>query len=458
MNSHARSSSARLAVLAVAAFCVVAQGADSAASADAPERMELDLAGCVAYAQEHALDLAQQRLALASALLNTRIAWAKFVPTVSASASHTEGAGATPASASLAETLPAGFELSASANTADIEGEDPYYSIRLSKRLLGGGSTYAESMLTVRNLELEELAAANRLNLFRRNLTRRVVKQYYRLLSARQTLQIRERRLEMSRTNLEHTIAREDPLDIANAELEVPAGEASVARAKSDIDAALDSMKELVGLPVSTTLVLHGELAFAPVAIDVEHDIAQSAEQHEDILNARLALEKLRNELPARKSAVLPSVDVSIGATYDAAARDSDWRAEGRVAASWTLLSSAERARLRLLRNQIADSELELEALLRNREITLRNYARQLAQGLVQVTTSRRRLDVAERRASLYSDRYENGEIGILEHIRAQNDLEEVRVALLESEISYLETLADYQYAAGLPVTLGATP
>jgi outer membrane protein TolC len=211
-------------------------------------------------------------------------------------------------------------------------------------------------------------------------------------------------------------------------------------------------MKQIIGAPLDAPLDVVGEVSFAPQDIRVEDDIRDSAETHEDVLNQRLAVRKLENELPVQRARVLPGVDVAAGATQRGDGDADGWEYEARVTASWTLFAGAERARVRQLRNHLADADLALDILLRERETTLRSFARRLDEALRQVEIGRQSLDVAARRAALYSDRWENGAIDILEYIRSQNDLEQSRVDLVDLEITYLETLADYRRVVGAPV------
>ena len=49
----------------------------------------------------------------------------------------------------------------------------------------------------------------------------------------------------------------------------------------------------------------------------------------------------------------------------------------------------------------------------------------------------------------LYQDRWENGEIGILEYVRSQNELENAGTQLILQKTSHMELLAQYTFAVG---------
>lgn len=65
------------------------------------------------------------------------------------------------------------------------------------------------------------------------------------------------------------------------------------------------------------------------------------------------------------------------------------------------------------------------------------------------VRLQQQKLRVAERRSELYQDRWENGEIGILEHIRSQNELENSRILLITYQTNYMELLGEYDFEVG---------
>ena len=56
---------------------------------------------------------------------------------------------------------------------------------------------------------------------------------------------------------------------------------------------------------------------------------------------------------------------------------------------------------------------------------------------------------MAETRLELYDDRWQNGEIDILEFIRSQNDLESSRIQLINLQTTYMELLGEYDFTVG---------
>ena len=77
------------------------------------------------------------------------------------------------------------------------------------------------------------------------------------------------------------------------------------------------------------------------------------------------------------------------------------------------------------------------------------NTTRQLDEYQKAVKLQEFKCDLLKRKEELYRDRWENGEIDILELVRTQTDLEDSLVDLIGRKVSYMELLANYHYLIG---------
>ena len=83
----------------------------------------------------------------------------------------------------------------------------------------------------------------------------------------------------------------------------------------------------------------------------------------------------------------------------------------------------------------------------RRRDIT--SLASRVREAEITVRLQDERVAVLEQQLRLFQDRWENGEIGILEYVRSQNTLEDARVQALTQRLRYLELLAEYDFSVG---------
>jgi outer membrane protein TolC len=425
--------------------------ASAAAAAAQTTTNLLDLAGCEAYALARSPRLLQRNYDPLNQALRTDVARQRFAGSFGLQSSYDPDGEQVDGKVSWKQEVPGGIDVTASAGATQEESGDTSrsYTLGVSKRVLGGGSL-GWSRTEVRNAELEESAVGLRLARFRRELVADVRKAYYQVLRNRLTLSARERQLDSARRNLQSALAREEPLDIATAQIEVPASEAAVLRARRAVLTSLDALRELIGMPLEQVLDIPDEQVYRPQTVNPAADLAASLAMHEDIRALGIRLAQLTNEVESLREEAAPGLvlGTEVG-LRDADDTERDWSSRFTVGLDWTPGLRAARAQVRLKEYALDDARLELEIARRRLQTTIDDLARRLDEALAQVDISARRLDVAGRRAKLYEDRWQNGEIDILEYVRSQNDLEDNRVGVIDAQIGYLETLADYRALCG---------
>lgn len=425
--------------------------AGAAATGQAATTNLLDLAACEAYAITNALRLIQRGYDPLNRALETEVARQRFASAFTTDLAYSARDARTDGTLAWRRELPGGYQLGAkAANTENDRGDwDRTYTLDLAKRILGGGSIAWSRVEIANSLDSEQIAALE-LQQFRRELLADVRKRYYQVLRNRQTLTAREFQLERARRNLASAVAREEPLDIATAQIEVPENEANVLRARRAILSALDALQEAIGLPFDQVLdVLPGH-AFQPETIEAAADLAWCLSSHEEVRILDLRLVQLDREAEALREEVAPVLLLGAQVRRDELAdQDSEWDGRLTLSMAWSAGLRTAHARLALKEHAIETVRLERELVRRRLRTAQVDLARRLEEALLQVELSRNRLAVAGHRAKLYEDRWQNGEIDILEYVRSQNDLEENRIRLINDQIAYLEILADYRALCG---------
>ncbi len=409
---------------------------------------------CVNIARTNNPVIRRAERAWANRRLDTRMARARFAVTLSGSARWDIPKDTATETLELKKEFPAGITLGSTLTLnegGDAEADGESLSVSLSKRLLGGGS-YRASRLEIERSLLDEQIAANTFRKTCREIVFRVRQAYYRVVRSQELLRMWELRLEASRHNLERARERENPLDIATATLEIPHNEAAVLAARHDIEEALDSLKEVLGFSSDRAMAVDTHLAFREETVNLTNDLAYCLENHEDILNARLVLRKLEEEWEVQAERVWPTVTLSGTALQTephALSLGEEWEYAIGLSATWGLGAVAERAHVEKLKNESESQRIAVEALKRERENLVRELARRVEQARQFVRLQEKRLAFAEQRAALYADRWENGEIDILEYVRSQNELQDNRAQLLSARMDYLERVARYQLEVG---------
>lgn len=414
----------------------------------------LSLHQCVDRALVENPDLKRLAIQYDNQRLQTLIERARFGYYLAASGSRILDEDTNQGAVTVSKEIVGGFDISGTVGSSEIAGEDfGYFSATLSKTILGGG-TVLETRNGINRSLVDESIRLNNINLRRREVRFQVKRAFYQILRNYQTLRIQESRLERARRNLENARIREESLiDIARAEVEVPANEAAVIAAERQIESALDALKVIMGLLPQEELAVSEEFEFQVAPLDVTAAIQHACEFHEDFLNTHLELRKLDWDSRIARTRLWPEVDLF--SSYDFVS-DEGFDLEGDddvsvgVLLNWEIGQRSDRAAARRARNAIEDQEIGLYELEQDKAAEIRELARRLAESERAIELQEQQLQVTERLVALYRDRWENGEIEILEYIRSQNDLENARVQLVNQKTSYMELLAQYRFAAAL--------
>jgi outer membrane protein TolC len=416
----------------------------------ADEQLEpLSLSDYQAFALEYAPGLARQRLAYANLVEAVEVAKARYDPVfqVRRGWQETDDPGRT--TGTITQTLPADLNARLTARTEE-RGGDAFnnYALSLSKTLLGGG-TFLEGRLPLERAWVREALEANNLSLEQRRLRLTVVQRYYGVVRSELTLRLRELQLERAKRNLEHAMVKEDPLDIATAELRIPESELEVLSARGSIHSGLLELANTVGMPISQPLAVETDLDFEVVPISVEEDVQYALVSHERILSSRLNLELSRMEARVARSKRLPEVRVEVTLEENDTPTDSTSEARGELILEWPWLDRQDRAEARQRVLDVEQNEIRLFEALQEVQQQVETMAQRVEEAEQSVSLQEERVRLLERQFELFQNRWENGEIGILEFIRSQNDLENARVQLVTQQSRYMELRAEYDFLIG---------
>ncbi|MBR6372216.1 MAG: TolC family protein, partial [Victivallales bacterium] len=173
----------------------------------------------------------------------------------------------------------------------------------------------------------------------------------------------------------------------------------------------------------------------------------------ETFINNRLERRKLTMQEEIYDNRTIP--DVKLSATHykygDGDGFNFNGREEQVIALNftWNLGRNAELARLQTSRNKLESNQHDYFILQQELKTSVIGFHRRLLESADAVRLQESICDFQRRKEELYKDKWENGEIDILELVRTQTDLENANVALIEKKIAYLQLLANYEYTVG---------
>ena len=409
------------------------------------------------YALKNSLEIKKTELDLQDRRHFSALARAEFDPTIDANSGSDTHFDSVVHSVKLSQDLPAGFTTSISGlHTRNNEDstDSTGMAFRLSKQILGGGSLNS-SLRNIRDTYTNELIQFNTLKRDKRRLTTDFMDAFYDLIKDSKALSISERRLEISKRNLEMAIERDDPMDIVSAKVQVPNDELKVISSRFLARSALDRLKVLMGLPPNTPFKIETDFEFALSQPDSTNDIKYAQENSEDFLNLALTKIKLIRELEFRQEQILPSVSLSAAHFLtDDSERNINLRGDEEtiigVDLTWTIGNRREKAQRALAQNEIRQNDIDQRILYNDKFRTLRLLERSMLERSISIETKESEIKLNELRVELFKDRWESGKMGILEYLRSQNDLENSRIELNNLKTSYMSNLQSYLFETGM--------
>ena len=116
---------------------------------------------------------------------------------------------------------------------------------------------------------------------------------------------------------------------------------------------------------------------------------------------------------------------------------------------SWDLGVRARHAQYGRVENDIRAKVLQIRILEQEKAKKIRDLVRRLDEALKLIRLQEARVKLGIRRVELYLDRWEIGEIDILEYIRSQDSLENSRIELINHKTTYMELLGEYKFTVG---------
>lgn len=410
---------------------------------------------CTAYALQHSPRLQKLQLTHEDEELQTEVAKAVYSPRLRLDSSRANAAETDSSRATVTVPTLSGFDLSTSlaANQDHLaDDKSAAFSVRLSKQILGGDSS-RERKFSIEETVIDQAIALNGVTRLRRQLGLEVKQAFYQIIRDLQSLPVQERRLERARKNLEQAIEREKPLDINTARIEIPQSELSVLAAQRAIATGLDGLKVAIGMPVADELQILESFEFRPVQTNVAADLDYAAEHDEEFLNNRLERVKCQQRVAIARTKVWPDVVLAVEQQKDSDPPGLNLDGDGELTVSlglaWDWRRRGEKAKLQQALNSLRENELDYYSLCQIKAQRLRELDRQLQETGRSVELQQQRIDLVSRQVELFNDRWENGEIDILELIRSQNDLENSKVEMISLKARYMELVAAYEFAAG---------
>ncbi len=233
--------------------------------------------------------------------------------------------------------------------------------------------------------------------------------------------------------------------ELYQAELNLLNSESTVQNNRVQLDNSLDAFKKLIGIPISDSINVVGDVSHQPVKVDldkaIEHGLAHRLEMRQREISIQTAYQNLIETM------ALNEFKGSINLTYGFIGVNSELKdvyakpdKDRQVSISFDvpLFDWGERkARVRASEATIASAKLNKQEQEDDIIISIRRAYRQLLNLETQIDIARQNVKNAELTYDINLERYKNGDLTGMELNLYQTQLSNAKIKLTDSIINY---------------------
>jgi outer membrane protein TolC len=321
------------------------------------------------------------------------------------------------------------------------------------------------SFYSIQKTVIEYQAGVTSLAKAKSSLARDVKKQFYGLLLLKNRIKVAQtvvanaqERYNQARTDYQNGMISEYKLLTTQVDLEN--SKPLLQELQNGYDNAELLFKFTIGVELSQPITLQGSLDIQTHQFDKKTLLQKYMSQRYDIIEAKQAIDTLRNSIDLASAQFYPSV--TLGFTYDPTINGpfendlfdpNNW-AEQRGALSITvtqfldplLPSSKARVTLAGLNTKLILARQGLEQTYTGAELSVTKIILTLEKSRTSIQSKEVNVKVAERAYSLALESYYAGGIDLLQVKDTEQALEQARTDLLQEKYNYLAGLFDLEY------------
>jgi outer membrane protein TolC len=423
--------------------------------------LDLRAALAVAYTSNRQMLARREGLELeALSLLNTRHA---FAPQLALALAYVfdDGPTGTPdvnsgsARFSLSQVLATGARLAleAASSGAASEGDsgdyDSLVSLSLAQPLLRGAG-HAISHEPLVQAERSLVYTLREFELFREGFSIEVARQFYGLVNRKQAIGNQQRNLdnnEFGRRQAEalFAVGRANELDVLRARRSELTARNALLEAREGLELALDTFRIFLGLPEDQPIDVRPDPpTFTPVDYDLRSALEVAEVNRLDLRNRVEQLEDVERGVRLSANALLPDLDLVLGASYATTEGDTFGGSElERSDASLALTLGVPLDRVRE-RNAYRSAQLGLARARRDLEefrdqlrVSIQSSFRELERRLQSLEIQRQLIADQTKNLRIAELQFERGKIENRDVVEASQSLLDAENALIDEQVNY---------------------
>ncbi|MEO0071928.1 MAG: TolC family protein [candidate division WOR-3 bacterium] len=335
--------------------------------------------------------------------------------------------------------------IGASVDTLEMTKQDNYLlRTSISQTLFSWGKLFNNYQIARAFFEIEQENYRQQ----ERNLKFQVTQSYYQTILAQKGLELisesysqMEKHLHQVENLYRNGLASE--LDLLQAQVALANLRTQLLRSQSSCELAYSFLKNLIGIPDETPIVLTEDIEFKPETISLHEAINTALQNRSELKNLRTTIEILKKSKAISKTLTLPNLFANFNYDYKKpyGFTGNNWGSDynitlgGQMALS---LGGADYYKIKKSEHELKQSQLSLVMLEEQISLEVKTTYRTLQNELEVLKMQEENLKKAQRALELATTRYANGLITNLEYISTQLQLQQAQFEKLNATINCL--------------------
>jgi outer membrane protein TolC len=310
--------------------------------------------------------------------------------------------------------------------------------------------TYNRTKLALRELELDLENTQIQYSLQTLSLERQVTQNFYSVYQSKTSLDIARDELKNQEQSYEIIKGKVDAglsakEELYQAELNLANARASVENSQVSLENALDSFKQLIGMPITDEIVIEADIAYKPIEIVLERATDHALKLRMELRQRNIDIETAKNNIltASAQNEFKGSVTLSLGLTgtnqtlMDVYQSPTNKQTIG-LSFDIPLWDWGEKkSRINSARLGLKSSELSLEDEKIGIILAVRQAYRNLNNLVNQIDIAEQSLRNAQLTYEINLERYKNGDLTSMDLSLYQNQLTQRKTSLTNAQINY---------------------
>lgn len=303
----------------------------------------------------------------------------------------------------------------------------------------------------------------------RQEIRSTVSQDYYNVLRCRSQVEVYQESVNNLQAHLDNVNSKfragtVPQTDVLSSEVSLAQGQQRLVTAQNELDIAVATLNNDVGLPTETDTNARDSLGYQAYGLELEDCVAFALANRPDLLQKEYALRQSKAAMNSAKAGMRPKVDAGIKRNF---AGDSPFKTNidnsdswsVGVAANWNIFDNQiTAAQVSQKKAAVRRAEAELSDTRNNVRLDVRTAFLSLQAAEKNIQTMQEALAKAQEDYRIEMVRYTAGVGTNLEIMDAQDKLVAAKGDYISALYSYNKSKADLDTAMGLAVELDVTP